>query len=364
MVERCRSCRSNWDEGVSLVEALVATTLMLVVMGALFALVASDVRTSQVQPGFMDMQQRGRVAAGALFRDLAGAASGPDAGPFAGTLVQFVAAVVPRRIGVGGDAFAVVRSDAVTILLVEPGARHTTLRDTLGPGTRLIPDGAPTCPLGQPACGFQVDTTLLVVDASGDFDLFVVLAVDPAGASVRPLQDDFVKQYAAGAFVGEARVLTYYLDAANGQLRYGDSDATDAPVVDDVVGLTFKYYGNPLPPVRPRPPLGTANCLYDAAGNAVGAMALLGAGGPTLVALPLSMFDDGPWCGSGANRYDADLLRIRQIGVVLTLQASRVDFRGPGPLFASPGVSRAATRMLPDYEVTVAVTPSSLAAGR
>lgn len=363
-MERCRSRRSTRDQGVSLVEALVATTLMLLVMGALFSFVASDVRASQVQPGFMDMQQRGRVGAGALLRDLGGTASGPDAGPFAGTLAQFVAPVLPRRLGVGGDAFTVVRPDAATILSVAPGARHTTLRDPLGPGTLLVPDGAPTCPAGQPACGFQVDATLLVMDDAGDFDLFVVVAVDPAGASVRSLQDNFVKQYAAGAFVGEAQVLTYYLDAANGQLRYGDIDATDAAVVDDVVGLTFKYYGNPLPPMRPKPPPGTANCLYDAAGLPAGGMALLGAGGPTLVALPLSMFDDGPWCGSGANRYDGDLLRIRQIGVVLTVQAPRAGLRGPGPLFANPGVSRAATRMVPDYEVTAAVTPSSLGAGR
>lgn len=364
MVGGFRERRPAQDDGISLIEALVATTLMLVVVGALFSLVASDVQSSEIQPAFMDMQQRSRVGAGALIRDLGTAGSGPGAGPFAGSLARFVAPVIPRRLGADGDAPAVVRPDAVTGFAVEPGGIHTTLRAPLSSGALLVPDDAPTCPAGQPACGFPVDATLLVFDEAGDFDLFVVTAVDPAGLSVRPLQNSFVKEYPAGAFVGEARPLAYFFDAALGQLRYGDVDMTDVPVADDVAGLAFSYYGDPRPPVRPRPPLGTANCLYDAIGNPLGGMTLLGSGGNELVDLPLSIFTDGPWCGTGDNRYDADLLRIRQIGVVLTVQAAGEGFRGPGPAFARPGVGRSAVRLLPDYGVAFAVSPRNLGAGR
>jgi hypothetical protein len=31
------------------------------------------------------------------------------------------------------------------------------------------------------------------------------------------------------------------------------------------------------------------------------------------------MFQDGPWCGSGDNEFDADLLRIRKVRVTLRM---------------------------------------------
>ena len=114
--------------------------------------------------------------------------------------------------------------------------------------------------------------------------------------------------------------------------------------------------------MKPKPPLGTANCLYDAAGQLNAALALHGTGG--LVPLPLSMFTDGPWCGGGATRFDADLLRIRLVRVIVRVQATASSMRADAPAFAAPGSGRESTRALRDLVTTFVVAPRNLGAGQ
>ena len=40
----------------------------------------------------------------------------------------------------------------------------------------------------------------------------------------------------------------YYLDAVTRQLMHYDGFHTVVPVLDEVVGLNFEYYGDPQPP--------------------------------------------------------------------------------------------------------------------
>src|SRR5690349_16763498 len=152
--------------------------------------------------------------------------------------------------------------------------------------------------------------------------------------------------YPIDAVVAEADWHTYYLDTATRQLRHFDGYLTDTPVVDDVVGVDFEYVGSAAPPVLPRPSLGAANCLYEASGAYRGGLATLPADGGTLAILPLDLFRDGPWCGDGENRFDADLLRIRKVRVTLRLQVSNEMMRGQSPAFAVAGRSRSAARQV------------------
>jgi hypothetical protein len=55
---------------------------------------------------------------------------------------------------------------------------------------------------------------------------------------------------------------------------------------------------------------------------------MLPADGGSLAILPLDLFRDGPWCGDGENRFDADLLRIRKVRVTLRMQAANEVMRG------------------------------------
>ena len=73
--------------------------------------------------------------------------------------------------------------------------------------------------------------------------------------------------YDVGASVTQVVSNTFYLNRATNQLmKYNGHDA-DVPLVDNVVDLTFEYFGDPNPPTLPKPPAGEANCLYDAAGQ-------------------------------------------------------------------------------------------------
>ena len=89
--------------------------------------------------------------------------------------------------------------------------------------------------------------------------------------------------------------------------------------------------------------------------------------GAALTRLTAAQFADGPWCpdDSNGNRWDADLLRIRRVGVTVRVETALAALRGPaGVLFANAGTSRAAERWAPDQELRVQVAPRNLNLGR
>jgi type II secretory pathway pseudopilin PulG len=352
------------DSGFTLVESLVATALMLTVSGAVFALMTPALSGSHAQPEAADMQQRARVAADVIQRDLRMVGAGLGAGPQTGPLGRYFAPVVPRRIGRQlADPFAVVRSDAISITYSASLWQTTTLDPMLPAAPSLRVDARPNCPAGRPVCGYAAGTDLLVFDRAGAFDHFTVSSVTGDQALLRAHRQDATSAYAPGAFVTPAETHVYWFDAANRQLRHYDGDQSDVPVVDNVVNVRFEYFGEPAPPAQPKPPTGVANCLYDATG-APQPLPTLAADGGSLAPLPLSMLADGPWCGDGANRYDADVLRVRKVRVTLRVQAAQAAFRAIGPAFAVPGTARNARTALPDLTVQFDVAPRNLTGGR
>ena len=199
---------------------------------------------------------------------------------------------------------------------------------------------------------------------------------------------DFRSIYRRGANVVEANVHTYYVktDAAAQvfQLMHADGSLNpDVPVVDHVVGLTFEYYGDPRPPgltasgepsYGPRPPDSATttsgyppgeNCVFQldaATGVSVPRLVSL-AGGTGVVALTAAQLTDGPWCPDEAHgdRWDADLLRIRKVGITIRLAAALAALRGPaGALFSNAGSSRGVNRWAPDQEIRFQVSPRNL----
>ena len=82
-----------------------------------------------------------------------------------------------------------------------------------------------------------------------------------------------------------------------------------------------------------------------------------------LVELPPAILTDGPWCPNAlaANRFDADLLRVRRIAVSLRVQSALASLRGPaGTFFTRGGTARASDRFLPDLLVRVDVMPRNM----
>ena len=348
------------DSGFSLTEIVVSSALLLLVVASAIAVANPVMEAAHSQPEAIDLQQRARVAASALLRDLYAAGAGPDVGAVSGTLGAYVATILPRRIGAESpDPPTSSRSNAVSVIWV-PGTRVQTTLIAPFSTTPMSLRADPGCSLTQPACGVRPGMGLLLFDRSGSFDLLTAESVDTAAVVVRPRGSMSSHTYGDDARVVEVEARTYYVDTTTRQLRHYDTDHTDVPLMDDVVSMTMEYWGRVRPPEAPKPPIGQANCLYDATGQRLSGMSYLSPGDDGLAPLPLELFSDGPWCGSGAMTYDADLLRVRRVRVTLRLQVSSSGLRASGDRFANPGTSRSASKSVPDVTVTFDVSPRNL----
>jgi hypothetical protein len=354
--------RLHSESGYSLIELLISSAIMVTITGAIFALVTPSQGTSQTAPEISDLQQRSRVASDALFKELLMAGAGPYQGPVRGSLINFFAPILPRRTGrIAPQPFDVFQSDAITMTYIPNTYSQTTVYPKSMPpnSNELKVADQPNCPQGEQLCGFTEGMDVIIFDTSGHFDTFVITKVQDSAGHLQHQGVDLSHEYAVGASVTVVESNSYYLDRNTNQLIQ-DSGSAVTPLVDNVVDLRFDYFGDPQPPTTPRPELGTANCLYDAAGNYVGMPTLVATEG-SLAPLTEAMLEDGPWCGSGGNRFDADLMRLRKVRVMLRSQVAAAALRGANALlFRNPGTAQESARQVPDYTVTFEVTPRNL----
>jgi type II secretory pathway pseudopilin PulG len=375
--------------GFSLIEAVVAMAITTGVMGAIFSLTNPAGSTFAVQSEVSDQQQRLRAASDALRRDLLLAGAGVPIGAAEVPLNRFFAPVVPARTVVDGPGVA--RADAVTVAYVAPDSARAVLDADLPArsGAARLRAGIAGCPQVGALCGFEPGMRVLVYDRSGAQDLFTVLDVSAPFLGLRHDTPDTAHVYPAGTPIAQMTSRAYFLrtDPASGepQLARADGHDTETPVVDHVTRLSFTYFGDPTPPqllaavdepdgpwtsYGPKPPpdgttagayLPGENCVFTFTGSHAPRLPQLAPG--TLVELRAGQLTDGPWCPDALHprRFDADLLRVRRISVVLRIQSARADLRGPvGVLFSRAGTSRAADRRVPDLEVGFDVAPPNL----
>ena len=383
------------DAGFSLVELLVATLILLAVSGAVLGFLAPATTAFETQPELSDVQQRLRVTVSTLQKHIAMAGAGAHAGVAAGSLGDYVAPVMPYRWGdAGADSPGTFRADTITVLYVPQTPAETAVVRTVsaaGPDTVLETRVDCGGSRHDDRCGFDEGMRVLVFEPRGNWDVGVAAHVSSNALQLTRV-DPFSSEYSSGhAVATELASHTYYLHAdvrsRTFQLMHYDGVRTDMPVVDDVVRLEFRYWGDPLPPqllspgavesapkttYGPRPPeLGMPsglpwpdgeNCVFAVVDGAHVARLGVLHGGGGLAELPASLFNDGPWCPHGASalRYDADLLRVRRIGVRLRVQAGAASFRGPASsLFLHGGTGRP-SRYVPDQEIALAIAPDNL----
>jgi type II secretory pathway pseudopilin PulG len=348
------------ESGFSLVELLVATTMLLVVLGGFMSAATPAMQVARSAPEGVDAEQRARAGADLLMRDLYAAGAGLDAGPLAGSLMGYFPPVLPRRLVGGLDGPTAARADAISLLWTPATLAQSTLAAPLAGTTTATLAASPGCLVTLPTCHFLPNIHNVIFDDSAHFDLFSVEQATGGDLTLRALGTASGHAYAAAANVSEIQARIYYFDPVSRTLRMSDGDATDVPVLDDVVRFRVDYFGSTSPPARPKPPLGVANCLYDAAGTWLPPAVAADEVADGLAAMPLAAFTDGPWCGSGLAAFDADLLRVRRIRVTLGLQASLETMRGTGALFANPGTSRSVWTSVPDAQIVFDVTPRNL----
>jgi type II secretory pathway pseudopilin PulG len=389
------------EAGFSLLEMLIATALLVVVTGAVFTLVSPAAGGHRARSEAADTQQRLRVAVEAIRRDLVMAGAGTYAGAAVGSLVRVFAPIVPHTVGpfVPGSPDRPDAS-AITITYVPQSASQARLRSEFRHGVLAAIDPVPGCPLGAAyaACGLEPSMRAVIFEPGGAHDIFTVSSVEHGAVQLQHRDGGFASVYGRGASIAEVVSVTYHLHARERRLYRYDGHRTNLPVVDDVVGVRFEYFGEPSPPAMlkpvtdpigpwttygPRPPpVGSdaagddwgpgENCVFRVdAGQHVSRLGdWTAAGQPgTLVPIPLAALGDGPWCPGLAtaeglplgNRYDADLLRVRRVRVTLRVQAGSAALRGADPSwFTHPGSARGADRMVPDQEVQFEVAPRNL----
>ncbi len=302
--------------GFSLIEMIIALAITLAATAGVFALIVPAQGRFSAEAETSDMQQRLRVVADTLVRDLGRAGMGAHAGAAGGSLLLQLAPVLPYRAGVNGDPPGTYTSDAVTILSV-------------------------------PEDGTQVISTIywLKRAAAGTWQL---MSSDGLGNPDVPVAD-----YVVGLS------LDYYGDPRPPVMR---------KPLNDPIGPWTTY--GPTPSTVAFPPFAPGeNCIFlnDGSPTPQPRLAALGAAGTALVRLTPAQLTDGPWCPdqTAQDRWDADLLRVRKIAITVRVEAAPAGLRGPaGPLFVHAGVSRGGAAWVPDREVRFDVTPRNLNLGR
>jgi prepilin-type N-terminal cleavage/methylation domain-containing protein len=392
---------SGSTRGFTLVEMVIALAITLTLTGALFHLTAPTRGTMQAVPEKGDMQQRLRVAVETLSGHLQMAGAGVHSPMAGGALHRYFAPVLPYRVGVNesdADEGIRYRSDAVTVVYVPSNSAQSRLSAAVNEADSTLPLVQGTnCrpPTVAQLCGFTSGMRVALWDATGRWDPLTVTGVESALSRVG-ISGKLEGAYPSGATVARVVMQTYYLqvDEKSGvpELRRFDGGTSDMPVLDHVVALRFEYFGEPRPPVllpdallgegrgpwttygASPPPIGEAgpfgfadgeNCLFSVAdGKHVPRLGSLG--GAALVPLGEEVLSDGPWCpsDSAADRYDADLLRIRRVRVTLRVQVAASALRGRGVRFVRGGSSTSAERYVPDQEIRFDVVPVNMSVGR
>ena len=364
------------EAGYSLVELLISSAIMITITGAIFNLVNPAQGSSQTTPEISDLQQRVRVGSDFLFKELIMSGAGTYQGPVRGALVNFFAPIIPRRLGrTSPDPIDMYRSDTITLSYIPNTYSQTTISSPMpNVSAELKVTNQPNCPSGQELCGFTEGMEVLIFDNSGNFDIFTVTQVQDDAAHLQHRGQDLSYPYGIGASVTQVKRETYYWcrpgsdrtcpnEETASQLRQYDGATTDVPLVDNVVGLVFEYFGDMNPPLQPKPPLGVENCLYDTAGVFKN-LPVLAADEGSLARLTPALLTDAAGtdlCGAGSSQYDPDLLRVRKIKVTLRVQVAAEALRGANTLlFRNPGGARESARQVPDYTVSFEVTPRNL----
>jgi hypothetical protein len=379
--------RGRLQAGFTLVEALVATTIVVLLTAGVLSALNPARGVFKTQPEVADMQQRLRSGVDALTRDLVSAGAGPYSGAGTGSLSHYFAPIMPFRRGLDAaidDGVGVFKRDAITIVYVPSTGAQTTVRsDMPTASSQIVIDTEPGCPrdgrtgLVDPLCGFKANATKAAIfDGTGAFDMLSLTSADETAQALdfqHPQQRALSKAYLGSASNHLSKIVeisshVYYLNTATHQLMHYDGISTVTPVLDNVAGLDFEYYGDPSPPIfaragkdqtvtyGPSPPAPGVtqapfapgeNCTWQMSGGGqVTRLASLGSPGGGLLRLTASQLTDGPWCPDdiNVNRYDADLLRIRRVRVTLRVASG--------------------TDSVPDRSVRFDVSPRNLNFGR
>lgn len=276
------------QEGVSVIELLVALTICAVVSASIAAVVPPTRAIFERTPAELDLQQRARAAIDAIVYAIRAAGADVAASGELGPLAAIVPAVVPLEVDADGTAFSKLK---VIAPRASP-AQGTLAQHQAGPNGGLVL--APSrCPEVEVVCGFTEGATAVIADGSGRFDVFTIASAEGATYRLTPSRP-LIPPYAAGSIVAEVDVFTFQLTAQpDGSQTFARVTAAGAvqPLVDRVTRLRFEpvaldQSGEPMP-------------------------------------MPAVELTDGPWWTAAPDGdYDDDVFRVKRVDIALSLQAA------------------------------------------
>lgn len=370
-----QACHAS--RGFTLIEVLVSLALVALVVGLVAVVAVPVLDAFEADPAAADAAQRGRGVAQVLFDDLREAGSGFVADPEIAPGVA-LPAVWPDVLTLGAWTPG-ARAHTVSAWHAPRGAAHLTLAADLPAGASVLPLVRPAfCSAVSPSCGIAANDEVLIHGPHGR------LAVSSVRQVLPPLDLDLttplVEAWPAGTRVSVVVAHTYDLrpDPATGlsqiTRRVGAGPAT--ALVDYVTRFDVEWWVEPGAPrvvVAPPnveedasagpapPPPGVAaappwpageNCAFTR--DAVGAAGWRGGvGGAAAAVVALTAFGDGPWCPSpvAAVRWDADVVRVSAVRVVVAVAAASTTLRPPVGL----GLRRPRARLVPDLVLDTTV---------
>ncbi len=341
--------------GFTLLDLLVATGLALTSLAIASTALPPVLDVARTVPEATDLQQRARATEAVIADVVATAGAGADL-LGEGPLSQSVPAVWPRRLLTTADAPGTAWADRLSLLHVAEWAAQAPVASVVPPGgTSVLLAWHPACGT-HPSCGFRRGDLVIIYSRSGAMVITSLAGVQGLLLSLATPPDQAIGLPAVAAALS-ATAMSF--DMGRRQVRRTEAAGASQPLTDDVVGMRVRYYGGAAAPRWPSMP-GVETCAVAADGTPK--LGLLGPVPGPPVELTLADLSDGPWCGAGDWRFDADLLRIRAVRVAIRLQARSPGVRGVAPeWFAVPGQARRLRQEVRDVELDVFVTAPNLA---
>lgn len=329
------------QRGSGLVELLVASVIVLAAAAALSFELRAASNHVRVSAEAVDVSARLQSTVDTLL--LAIGQSGTGLVPIAsdGALPVTFPAVWPSRVAVrDADPELTAFDDRISVLTGGASRRQAALAQAMpNPWAPVSVAPLPGCPALDAVCGFRTGDLALVADQRGHTDLLRVasttggvLSHDPAMLSHAYDPHDHVR-------IVPVEPRAFVFDPSGAVLREYRGRSAALPLVDHIVDFRLELLGEPDPHALPRPPAGESTCAFRADGSST-LSTLPRSRGPWAV-IPPAVLGDGPSCGVAPFRFDADLLRVRAVRLVVRAEASDAGVRGTDPqLFRRPGRAR------------------------
>lgn len=192
--------------GFTLVELMVATAMLLTIVGAIVSLASPMRHAFERSVAAGDLAIRGRTGVEALVESLRQSGAGARIGPRTLSLPTVAAVVILHRSL--DEGAAAPPYGAVTVVRVPDGAAQAVLQGPADAGTwsiRFDPSGP--CPRQTGACGFVAGVAAIVYDATQS-ERVSVAAVNPS-TSTLALGAPLTRSFTVGGVVAEIHADTY-----------------------------------------------------------------------------------------------------------------------------------------------------------